>query len=88
MGIEATEINARPSYFVTALNTNGQWKSNILYETKVRDLNFTPSDERMEFRFFTKEEAQKSKLHPIAHAFVREYNPDNHAPGGILHTQF
>jgi len=80
MGIEVTHINKQPSYFVVALHTNGLWKTNVLYETQVKDLNFTPSAECVDIRFFTKEEALKENLFPIAREFVAEYSPDNHEP--------
>ncbi|MFH0952299.1 MAG: NUDIX hydrolase [Patescibacteria group bacterium] len=80
VGIEVTYINKRPSYFVTALNINGQWKSNVLYETKIKDLKFTPSDECVDMRFFTKEEALKEKIYPVVREFIKEYDPANHEP--------
>lgn len=78
VGLEATYINNRPSYFVTALNINGRWKANVFYETHVKDLNFTPSEECTELRFFTKEEAIKENLYPIVKEFIKEYDPANH----------
>lgn len=78
-GLVATSISKQPSYFVTALNIDGKWKSNVFYETKVRDLNFTPSDECVELRFFTKEEALREKLYPVVKEFIKEFNPDNHS---------
>lgn len=77
-GLETTHIAPRPSYFVTALNINRQWKSAVFYETVVKDLNFTPTDEYMEMKFFTKDGALKLKLHPIISEFLKEYDPSNH----------
>ena len=77
-GLEVAYVNKRPSYFITALNVNGQWKSNVVYEIKVKDLNFTTSDECQEIRFFTKEEATKEQLYPIVKEFIKEYSPNNH----------
>ena len=74
-GLQITHMHKQPSYFVTALNINEQWKSIVVYETKVKDLNFVPSDECVELRFFTKEEALKEKLYPVVKEFVKEYNP-------------
>src|SRR3989338_9133415 len=54
MGLEVTNINDRPSYFITAPRGKKEWKSNVIYETKLKDLNFKPSDECVELRFFTK----------------------------------
>lgn len=80
MGLKVTKIRKQPSYFVTALNTDGRWKSNVIYDTTVKDLNFRPSEECVEIKFFTKAEAKKRKLHPVAHAFIKEYDPENHKP--------
>lgn len=38
MGLEVTDIGKQPAYFVTALDINGLWKCNVLYETKVKNL--------------------------------------------------
>ncbi|MFA6392087.1 MAG: NUDIX hydrolase [Patescibacteria group bacterium] len=77
-GLEVIHIKKNPSYFITALHMNGQWKANILYETQVKDLNFTSSKECVEIRFFTKEEASKEKIYPNVKEFLKEYNPNNH----------
>lgn len=79
-GLEVTYMNKRPSYFVTALNINGQWKANVVYETKVKDLKFISSSECTKIRFFTKEEALKKNLYPIVKEFIKEYDPANHEP--------
>jgi len=78
MGIEVLEIKKQPSYFVTALNVNGLWKCDVLYETKVKSLDFTSSEECRKIRFFTKEEAKKVKLYPIIENFLKEFDPKNH----------
>ena len=63
MGLEVVSINKQPSYFLTSLHINNQkWICNVLYETKVKNLEFKPSNECVELRFFTKEEALKEKL--------------------------
>ena len=38
--------------------------ANIIYEIKLKDLNFTPSDECQELRFFSKEDMKQVKLFP------------------------
>jgi len=81
MGLEVVNINEHPAYFLTAPHRSGQWWiCNILYEVKVKDLNFVPSDECVELRFFTKEEALKENLFSNVVEFVKIYNPDNHEP--------
>ncbi|MHB8903805.1 MAG: NUDIX hydrolase [Patescibacteria group bacterium] len=77
-GLEVTEVNPRPSYFITVINNNNVWKSMVIYETKIRNLNFKVSDECIEIRFFTIEEARQEKLYFATEAFLKEYSPDNH----------
>jgi 8-oxo-dGTP diphosphatase len=84
MGLEVVHISRRPSYFVTARHRGGGWWiCNVIYETKVKNLDFKPSDECTELRFFTKEEAKKEKLFSNVAEFVKIYNPDNHEPGTL-----
>ncbi len=79
MGLELTHINKKPAYFLTALNRTGEfWVCNVLYEVKVKNLNFTPSDECVKLQFFTKEEALKENLFSNVVEFIKIYNPDNH----------
>lgn len=58
MWLEVTHINSIPKYFVTAHKTESKtrpWLVNVFYEVKVKNLNFTPSDECIEIKFFNKE---------------------------------
>lgn len=65
MGIEITWINSTPKYFITAERPTSKktpWVLNICYEVKVKSLDFTPSPECEEVKFFTPEEALKVPL--------------------------
>ena len=79
MSLEIDTINTRPSYVVTTLHTDNHWKCFIAYETKIKNLNFTPSDECVAIKFFNKEEALKEKLFPIVKEFVKQYDHKNHS---------
>lgn len=79
MGLEVIHVSEKPAYFLTTPVRNGQWWiGNVIYETEVKNLDFTPSDECVELRFFTKEEALREKLFPNIREFVRMYDPENH----------
>jgi len=79
MGIDVISINKNPSYFITVQHSKGKhWIANIVYEVVVKNLNFTPSDECVEARFFNKEEALKEKLFPNVTEFIKLYNPNSH----------
>lgn len=61
MGLTVTYVADHPSYFLTSQNSKGFYIANVLYETRVKDLSFTPSAECVELRFFSKEEALQEK---------------------------
>ncbi|NTW30536.1 MAG: NUDIX hydrolase [Candidatus Moranbacteria bacterium] len=76
MGLEVVHIAERPKYFLTATRRDGQgWIANIIYEVRVADLDFVPSDECVEIRFFTAEEASMENLLPHVTEFVKLFNP-------------
>jgi len=56
MGLVVTEISSTPSYFVCGMNSKGNQSANIIYEVKVRDLNFTKSNECLEIKFISPDE--------------------------------
>ncbi len=74
MGLNITFVAEKPSYFLTIPNLKNVYIANVLYETKVEDLNFTPSEECVEIKFFTKEEAlQEKNLFPNVLEFAKIY---------------
>jgi len=77
-GLEVVWANQRPSYFITVINNDNVWKSMVIYETKIKDLDFQVSDECIEIGFFTIEEAKKEKLYFATEAFIKEYDSNNH----------
>jgi len=63
-GLEVMQIDKRPLSITTRKKRIKDLRlTNIMYETKVKDLNFTPSKECKELWFFTKKEAQKLTRH-------------------------
>ncbi len=79
MGLEVLFVADNPSYFLTIQRDDKKhWLANVVYSVKVKDLNFTPSDECVEIRFFTKEEALKENLFDNVADFISLYNPENH----------
>jgi len=61
MGLEVVGIEQKPSYAFTCL-AGGKWRANIVYVTQLAGLDFTPSEECIEIRFFTPEEARQENL--------------------------
>lgn len=77
-GMHVTWVSKNPAYFVTGVLQEETWKAAVLYETKVESLNFTPSDECVTFRFFSREEALREKIYTTVESFAKEFNPENH----------
>lgn len=56
MGLTVTEIKPSPTYHLFGKNMKDNWTLNLVYEIKVQDLNFTPSNECQEIKFVSPEE--------------------------------
>lgn len=57
MWLEVIHIDKNPVFFITAHKPRSKtrpWLANIFYRVKVKNLNFTPSDECVEIGFFDK----------------------------------
>lgn len=78
MGLEVLDVNPTIQYFVIAKALDNVWKSSVFYFTKLKNLEFTPTEECKEIRFFTKEEAEKVNLYPVVKAFLKEFDPARH----------
>jgi len=79
MGLSVTWVSNTPSYFYTLKHKEYRWVSNILFETKLKNLNFTPSDECTELDFFSAEEAKRLICLPNIDIFLTLFNPKNHS---------
>lgn len=74
MNLEACSIADQPAYFLTALDEEkNEWICNVLFETTLKSLDFTPSDECLEYRFFTKETALNESLFENVEKFIEIY---------------
>jgi 8-oxo-dGTP diphosphatase len=75
-GLEVTYVSPAPKYFVTFPKPEYRgYAANVVYEIKLKSLDFVPSDECTELRYFTVEEARKEELFPTVEKFLRLYNP-------------
>lgn len=81
MWIEVKHIEENPSYFITAKKDNWIWIANAIYETQI-DIdtinNFKLSDECLEVRLFSADEAQNERLFPNIIEFLKRFNPSNY----------
>lgn len=77
MGLLLTHIDPRPSYFYPAVNLRGNQVVDVVYRAEVEHLNFVPSSECREIRFFTVEEALKEKLLPTVQEFRKHFRVED-----------
>ncbi|MBI2030394.1 NUDIX hydrolase [Candidatus Kaiserbacteria bacterium] len=79
MGIDVTWVAKHPSYFLTDLSGLPEKpRANVLYEVKVGSLDFTPSDECIELRFVSAEEARQLELFENVKIFTDLFDPSKH----------
>ena len=63
--LEVTYMSPAPLYFFTyERRLPGKFAANIVYEIKLKDLNFTPSEECQELKFFSVDEMKKLDRFP------------------------
>jgi 8-oxo-dGTP diphosphatase len=79
MGLEVTYVSDQPVYITTApRDSDGRWVVNVLFETTVRDLHFTASEECVAITFVTREEAAALDLFITVREFLAVFDPSNH----------
>jgi 8-oxo-dGTP diphosphatase len=78
-GLEVTSVSSSPKYFITAQRFGGNtFVANVVYEIKLKSLEFTPSDECQELRFCTLDEARQLDLLPNPRKLLDVYDPALH----------
>ena len=79
MGLEVISIAAHPSYFFTfAFERHLGRGANVIYETEVKNLNFTPSVECVEVAFVNKETVGDKKLFSVVRQLLEVFDPAKH----------
>ncbi|MDO8429273.1 MAG: NUDIX hydrolase [Candidatus Daviesbacteria bacterium] len=56
MGLTVTYVSKNPTFLLLGKNMKGIWSAGVVYEVKVRDLNFTPTSECREIKFISPDE--------------------------------
>lgn len=79
MAIATTWIADRLSYFYSFQSEKGAWFTNAIYETKLENLNFTPSDECLDAKFFSIEEMKNEDIFSNVTKFLELYDPNSHS---------
>lgn len=71
-GLAVTWVSDAPKYFLTSRREDhGTYMANVIYEIKVADLDFTPSEECQELRFFSVKEMTEVELFPNVRELLR-----------------
>lgn len=64
-GLEVVSISDSPKYFLTAeRHSKSGYTANVIYEVKLKNFDFTPSDECRELRFCSIAEMKSMPLYP------------------------
>ena len=81
MGLETTWIADQPSYFFTfAFEHHVGWGANVIYETEVADLDFTPSEECQEIAFVNRDTVRDDmRLFSVVRQLVVAFEPSRHS---------
>lgn len=62
-GLVVTSVSDAPRYFITSQHPEKHvYVANVIYQIELADLNFTPSEECQELRFFSVEEMARVTL--------------------------
>lgn len=79
MGLTVTWVADRPSYFFTGESLKKKlWLANIVYEAKLKNLNFTPSDECIEIKFVNKDNIRNLPTFPNVNILANMFDPRFH----------
>lgn len=72
-GLTVTKIWPEPKHFITAHKvSNNIYVANVVYQIELENLDFTPSNECEELRFFSAEELRNLQLPPNMQQLTRE----------------
>ena len=79
MGLNVVSVASQPCYLTTAQRDSDQtWTSNVLFETVLENLDFTPSSECLALKFASKEEAETMPVFVTVREFLKQFDPKNH----------
>jgi 8-oxo-dGTP diphosphatase len=79
MGLSVTKVAEHPCYFITDKTVDNRfWLVNILYETELEHLNFTPSEECINVKFVNKEDIATMSVFPSVEQLAEQFDPARH----------
>ena len=78
MGLIVTEVSPNPSYLLVGENMKGKRSVNVVFEVKVKDFNFIPSDECREMKFISPEEVNTINAFRTVKELAVLFDSDKH----------
>jgi 8-oxo-dGTP pyrophosphatase MutT (NUDIX family) len=63
-GLDCEVLDERPLIVYSSIDISGRGRAMVYYKAKLENLNFTPSDECLDMKFYTKEELKILKIAP------------------------
>lgn len=79
MSITVTSVADHPLYFITDQTVDRKvWFVNVLYETTLENLAFTPSDECVRIKFVDKNDIQDMNVFPSVQKLAAMFKPEHH----------
>jgi ADP-ribose pyrophosphatase YjhB (NUDIX family) len=74
MGLTVTKVAEFPSYLLFGKNMRGNWTLNLVFEIKVKDLNFKLSNECQDLKFVSPIEIQSMQAFRTVKELGKQFN--------------
>lgn len=79
MSLKVLKVADHPSYFITDQTLRRkQWIVNVVYETEVENLDFSPSSECINIKFVNQADIKDINMFPAVKQLASMFNPNNH----------
>jgi 8-oxo-dGTP diphosphatase len=77
-GFKIVTFNPSPAYIISGQRDDGKWAMDIIHEVIVENLDFIPSNECLEIRFVTAQEAKNLSSHKPLQLLSQVFDPTLH----------
>lgn len=78
MGLTVTLVNPYPSYYLIGKSMKDNMTLNLVFETKVKDLNFKTSEECQEIKFIAPSEIESINAFRTVKELATAFDPSRH----------
>lgn len=78
MGLVVKRVADNPAYFVTGQNLDKTlWVANVVYETELTNLDFTPSNECVNIKFVNRKDVEEMNVFSTVKQIAEMFSPAN-----------